>query len=170
MSEKTEYSGSMKLMTGERVRLTPEEAEALWKKCEALYPKNWPTEIVPAIRRRSGNRCELCGVPNGELGGRSPAGIWHKARPLGEKLLRLEWPKEGEYAPCEGYDQPLRIVRIVLTVMHLNHDPTDNRPENLKHGCQRCHNRYDLPHRRKNAAATRRARLAAGDLFEGAKV
>ena len=30
-----------------------------------LYPKDWKTRIVPAVRERSGNRCELCGVPNG---------------------------------------------------------------------------------------------------------
>jgi hypothetical protein len=29
------------------------------------YPRNWKTEIVPAIRRRSGDRCEKCGIPNG---------------------------------------------------------------------------------------------------------
>jgi hypothetical protein len=27
----------------------------------ARYPKNWKTEIVPAIRVRSGNRCECMG-------------------------------------------------------------------------------------------------------------
>lgn len=134
-----------------------------------LYPANWATEIVPAIRRRSGNKCELCGVPNYELGGRAPSGVWHKAQPLGEKLLGLEWPKPGDSAMCSGYDVPLRIVRIVLTTMHLNHDPTDNRPDNLKHACQRCHLRYDHDHHKRNAEKTRRAKLAAGDLFEGVK-
>src|SRR5713101_8131444 len=32
----------------------------------ALYPKNWEA-IVAAVRQRSGNRCEMCGVRNGEL-------------------------------------------------------------------------------------------------------
>lgn len=41
-------------------------------------------------------------------------------------------------------------TRIVLTIMHLNHDPTDNRSENLKAGCQKCHLAYDKEHHRKS--------------------
>ena len=131
----------------------------------ARYPKDWP-EISQRIRQRANYRCEFCGVPDKELGGRSAAGIWHKARPLGEKLLRLEWPKEGTQAWCNGHDiGPLRIVRIILTVAHLDHQPENCDPANLKALCQRCHNRYDQPHRKKNAAATNRAKKACGDLF-----
>jgi hypothetical protein len=134
----------------------------------ARYPKDWPA-ISRRIRERANNRCEFCGVPNGELGGRSPVGVWHKAKPLGEKLLRLEWPKEGTLAWCGGYDiAQLRIVRIVLTVAHMDHQPENCDDGNLKALCQRCHNRYDQPHRRKNAAATNRAKKASGDLFGGA--
>lgn len=131
----------------------------------ARYPKDWPT-ISQRIKQRSLWHCEWCGVHHGELGGRSPAGSWHKARPLGENMLRLEWPKEGDQSMCEGYDTPLRIVRIVLTVAHLDHTPENCDDANLKALCQRCHNRYDMPHRRKNANATNRAKKACGDLFE----
>jgi hypothetical protein len=130
------------------------------------YPVNWASEIVPAIRRRSGNKCEWCGVPNQELGGRGPTGTWHKARPLGERLLRHEWPNPGDEAMCRGYDKPLRIVRIILTAAHLDHTPEHCQPENLAHLCQRCHNRYDQPHRRKNAAAARHGQKAIADLFD----
>lgn len=131
----------------------------------ARYPKDWPV-ISARIRERAGNRCEFCGVPNYELGGRSAAGVWHKARPLGDNGLRLEWPKEGTQAWCNGYDiGPLRIVRIVLTVAHMDHMPENCDPGNLKALCQRCHNRYDQPHRRKNASATNRTKKACGDLF-----
>lgn len=132
----------------------------------ARYPKDWP-EISQSIRLRADHRCEFCRVPDQELGGRSPAGVWHKAKPLGENLLRLEWPREGTHAWCAGYDlAQLRIVRIVLTVAHLDHQPENCDPANLKALCQRCHNLYDAPHRRKNAAATNRAKKAAGDLFD----
>ena len=40
-----------------------------------------------------------------------------------------------------------RLARIVLTIAHLNHDPSDCRPENLRALCQKCHNTYDAPHR-----------------------
>lgn len=129
------------------------------------YPKNW-SDISARIRARAGNKCEDCGVPNYELGGRDPSGGWHKALPRGERLLRLDWPQPGEFAWCRAWpDAQLRIVRIVLTVGHLNHQPEDCRDENLKCWCQRCHNRYDAAMRRRGIQERRRANLAAGDLF-----
>jgi hypothetical protein len=61
-------------------------------------------------------------------------------------------------------DAPKPIV-IVLTVAHLNHDPTDCRPENLRAMCQRHHLAYDHDHHRANAWATRRARAGTMELF-----
>jgi 5-methylcytosine-specific restriction endonuclease McrA len=46
---------------------------------------------------------------------------------------------------------------VVLTVAHLDHDPRNCQPDNLKAWCQRCHNSYDGPMR----AAGRKARRAA---------
>lgn len=132
---------------------------------KARYPQDWP-EISARIRKRAGNKCEECGVPNYEYGGRAPDGTWHKSLPLGEKLLRLEWPQPGDYAFCKGWPTKLRIVRIVLTVAHLNHQPEDCRDENLKAWCQRCHNRYDSKERRAGTQARAKAKMAAGDLFD----
>lgn len=132
----------------------------------ARYPANWDA-ISQSIRERAGNKCEECGIPNYQLGGRAPDGTWHKARPLGEKLLKLEWPQPGDFGWCVGYcASPLRIVRIVLTVAHLNHQPEDCRPENLKCLCQRDHNRYDAAERRKGIQARSRQKRASGDLFQ----
>jgi hypothetical protein len=39
--------------------------------------------------------------------------------------------------------------------MHLDHDPTNCDPENLKAGCQKCHLTYDAKHHAKNAKETR---------------
>jgi len=50
-----------------------------------------------------------------------------------------------------------KAVRIVLTIMHLDHDVTNNCYSNLAAGCQRCHNRYDA----KNRAANRKAKNAS---------
>ena len=54
---------------------------------------------------------------------------------------------------------------VVLTVMHLNHDPSDCRDENLKAACQSCHLRYDAlihaQHARETRAAKRLAALQA---------
>ena len=51
--------------------------------------------------------------------------------------------------------------KVVLTTMHLNHEPSDCRPENLMAACQRCHNRYDSAHRADTRAATKAARSGA---------
>lgn len=132
----------------------------------ARYPRNW-SEISQRIRDRAGNKCEECGVPNYQLGGRAPDGTWHKALPLGEKLLRLEWPSPGSFWWCEGYDAAhLRIVRIVLTVAHLDHQPENCSDDNLRCWCQRCHNRYDMAERRKGISERARVLRAAGDLFD----
>jgi len=39
-----------------------------------------------------------------------------------------------------------RMVKIVLTIAHLNHTPEDCRDENLRALCQQCHLRYDAKH------------------------
>lgn len=36
---------------------------------------------------------------------------------------------------------------IVLTIAHLDHDPSHCDPDNLRALCQRCHNQYDAKHR-----------------------
>lgn len=59
-----------------------------------------------------------------------------------------------------------RLVRIVLTIAHLDHQPEHSDDENLRAYCQRCHLLHDLDHHKANAAKTRRARLAVGDLFD----
>ena len=103
---------------------------------KALYPSNWKTEIRPRIQKRAGDKCELCGVENHAVGVRNPTTkvFWKVGT-----LPASKWILNGE-----------KVIRIVCTVMHLNHDPTDNRDENLKFGCQKCHNNYDAKFRAEN--------------------
>lgn len=131
---------------------------------KARYPKEWP-QISAATRERAQHKCEECGVPNYELGGRAPDGTWHKAKPTGDDGLRLTWPEPGSHWWCEGYPTGLRIVKIILTVAHLDHQPENCEPENLRCWCQRCHNRYDAATRRKGIQERQRAKSASGDLF-----
>lgn len=109
----------------------------------ALYPSNW-REIRASILERAGNLCEVCGVENHAWGHRDEEGRFIPRPPRGD--MHGKRPKQ---------------IRIVLTISHLNHDPTDNRPENLKAMCQRCHLRHDAEHHARNAAMTRRARKQA---------
>lgn len=112
----------------------------------ALYPGGSPTSpawraIRERILARAGHACEFCGAPDRTWIG----------RPHGNKRWERATFGEG--------------VLIVLTVAHLDHDPTNSADANLAALCQRCHNRYDAAHRRRNATTTRRRRKAAGDLF-----
>lgn len=130
----------------------------------ARYPKDWP-EISRRIRfDRAGNRCEQCGVPNHQLGGRTRDGRWHAAHPTGESALGLSWPEPGSFWFCgTEIEDKLRIVRIVLTVAHLDHTPENCADENLRALCQRCHNLYDAAMRR--AGIRQRAFADQIDMF-----
>ncbi len=129
------------------------------------YPPDW-SEIRARILQRADNRCERCDVANHALGGRTRDGRFCPALPLGERALRLEWPAPGSWAWCEApATKPLKIIRIVLTIAHLDHQPENCDPYNLRAWCQRCHLGYDAQHHAATARRTRRARLAIGELF-----
>lgn len=104
------------------------------------YPPNWRTEIVPAVRARSGNRCEC----TGECGRREC---------------------QGRRCPAvHGQPHPLSTSPrgVVLTTAHLNHMPSCADIGQLRHLCERCHLYLDRDHHARNARATlRRRRLEA---------
>lgn len=113
-----------------------------------LYPKNW-IEIRNRILDRAFHHCEICGIDNHAIGYRDKEGLFNEY--------------SHHYAP-DYYDDK-KLFKIVLTIAHLDHDPTNNSFDNLKAMCQCCHNRYDAKHRQKNARKTRRARKAYKELF-----
>jgi len=112
------------------------------------YPKDWKTVVVPRIRARSGDRCECTGQCGISHGARDDQWDTRCYRQNGMPIDEIEGPK------------------IVLTVMHLNHQPEDCRDENLLHGCQGCHLRYDAPRKHADMKARRHAARASGDLFK----
>lgn len=72
-------------------------------------------------------------------------------------------------AAMHGEPHPTTGSRVVLTVAHLDHQPENNAPDNLRAMCQRCHNLYDLPMRRAGIRERARAALATPDLMEAAR-
>lgn len=66
---------------------------------------------------------------------------------------------------ANGEPHPVTGSRVVLTVAHLDHQPENCTPENLRAWCQRCHNAYDAPMRAAGVKARRRAALKTPDML-----
>lgn len=144
-----------------------------------LYPSDWATVVRPQILERAGRRCEC----EGECGLHPPLSICRcgdAQRYHQDDSGRCLLSTHAE--PCLAYQfshvEPRRCSeldgqtalwargRIILTIAHLDHDPANREPSNLRAMCQRCHNRYDRDHRIATAARTRRERRGVGELFE----
>ena len=74
-------------------------------------------QIRADILERAGNCCEFCGVKN------------HS--------------EVARYRSGRG----IVMVKVVLTIAHLDHTPENCEYSNLRALCQKCHNSYDAPHR-----------------------
>lgn len=86
-------------------------------------------------------------------------------------LERAQHRYEGSpaYPDCRAvHDQPHPVTgsKVILTVAHLDRDPTNSSLENLWAWCQRCHLTYDATFHAKNAYVTRRRGKAHKDLFD----
>jgi 5-methylcytosine-specific restriction endonuclease McrA len=101
-------------------------------------------------------------------------------RPENRKLYPANWKQiranvlyrahdrcEGSpaYPYCDaenGVPHPGTGSKVVLTIAHLDHNPTNNEPSNLRAWCQLCHNTYDAKQRAANSKA-RKAVLKPGN-------
>jgi 5-methylcytosine-specific restriction endonuclease McrA len=84
------------------------------------------------------------------------------------KLYPADWPAisaqvkleaAGKCEICDaqhGRPHPVTGSKVVLTTAHLDHNPRNNKRENLLALCQRCHNRIDRHHRKATRNKTRR--------------
>ena len=128
------------------------------------YPIDWK-QISATIRfDRAGGRCEQCARPHGATITQVPDGAWFDPA---AGTWRNDHGRETRWPDIEAY-AGRRVWRVVLATAHLDHDPGNCRPRNLKALCQRCH----LGHYRTEHACRRRMtirlRRARGDLFLGA--
>lgn len=99
------------------------------------YPKNWKTELRPAVLERAKNCCEECGVPNYAIGYRDDLGNWND----------IEKSFAGDMQAQDAEELGYKIIKIILTVAHLDHDETNEnvKIDRLKALCQLHHLRYD---------------------------
>jgi hypothetical protein len=117
-----------------------------------LYPKDWPA-IRERILLRAGNACEQCRVPNHAIicrGEGSDAGTYM----MEDGEVRDEETGEYQYY-ARGSEYEGRVIAVVLTCAHFDHDPTNNHDGNLRAWCQLHHLRHDKEQHARNAAATR---------------
>jgi len=146
----------------------------------ARYPRNWPA-ISASIRERAQDRCEWpgCGAMQYAVGHWDlRGGIWQwlpmcGSGPADAAGQGLRWPDYQRWTYSEarqyaaemycGEGQP--AIVIVLTVAHLDHQPENCDPANLKCWCQRHHLAYDADLHRASSFWSRRARRANLELF-----
>jgi len=133
------------------------------------YPKNWKTEIRPAVLERDSHCCKFCKVPNKIWVCR---GKWNGVEVWQNDDGQMYNATNGEYVGdtyvgevwVEGKRKTL--TKIVLTIMHLDHDTTNNDYSNLAAGCQRCHLTHDKDLHQKNAKQTRTKKKKLQTLFQ----
>lgn len=130
-----------------------------------LYPSDWPA-ISKRIRERDGDRCKACRVANGAIISR------HKAS--GTFMLETGDVFDAETGERRGSARGSEWegamgIKVVLTVAHQDHNPSNNTEDNLAALCQMHHLRHDAAQHAASTRATRRSRLAAGELFPEAK-
>lgn len=131
------------------------------------YPVNWKSEIRPDILRRDGNCCKFCGVKNGDFGWRSKEGNFYNSKYIIDALEDYGDDLFGNVL-SNCYDKkgnPTKGITIVLTIMHLDHDTTNNDYSNLAAGCQKCHLNYDLKHHKESSRKTRNKTKGLQSLF-----
>ncbi len=119
-----------------------------------LYHPEWKTIIRPDILKRADNKCECCGVENKLVIER---GFWGDIEAYQDCIKdcgAIYRADNSEYITSDylgSLDKATdKMIAIVLTIAHLDHDISNNDYSNLKAMCQRCHNRYDMPNRVKN--------------------
>jgi hypothetical protein len=93
-----------------------------------LYPIDWP-QISAAIRfERAHGRCEKCDRPHGATIVQVPGGAWLD---VSAGTWRNDRGRNAPWPDIESYSRR-RIWLVVLATAHLDHNPGNCRPRNLK--------------------------------------
>lgn len=97
------------------------------------YSPDWTDIIRPAILKRDNYQCRVCGIR-------------HKSR--------VYKASKGNYVICDEFTEQWaaannkRVFTLFLQVAHVNHDKSDNRPDNLMLLCPRHHSQFDAHHKK----------------------
>ena len=131
---------------------------------QGFYPIDWE-QLSKEIRfKRARGRCEHCGRPHGQVISHLGDGRWFDAE---QETWRDGQGRAIDWLDYRDYRGVLKQTKVILATAHLDHNPGNNRPRNLKALCQRCHLGHDRNEHRKQTRITVRQRRALGDLFTG---
>jgi hypothetical protein len=99
------------------------------------YPANWKI-MRELILRRADNECELCFLGNGH----------YVVRKDGRPYCRsLEKKDADDFVKNNFKKYKLKVIKIVLTIHHIDGNINNMHDRNLIALCQRCHLRLDEP-------------------------
>lgn len=104
------------------------------------YPENWHDEIRPQALRAGGYKCYHCHAKNHKKG---------------------YYNESGAFVHCDEHmiqwanTQGVKIVTVHLQIAHLDQDPNNNKPENLRVYCPKHHLEYDHEYRKMKKLAAR---------------
>ncbi|HNG68567.1 MAG TPA: hypothetical protein PLP63_06465 [Saprospiraceae bacterium] len=117
------------------------------------YHPNWKSEIRPRILARANNRCENCGLKNYSVGYRRhgvfiPVPFIKNYNSPPKDFTTYKDAKAFADKFNKTWDD--KLIVIVLTIAHINHDTSENEDKDLAALCQQCHNRHDAQYRSLN--------------------
>ena len=95
------------------------------------YPPDW-LKISLRVRAEAGQRCEECRLCNGAVGYRHRDGRFFRALPRVDRSIALRMLRDLNGPKA-------KLTKIVLTVHHIDGNPSNCDRSNLIALCQRCH-------------------------------
>jgi hypothetical protein len=128
----------------------------------ALYPADWDAISLQA-KKAAGWRCQHPGCTARQYDVGRWMGNPETFVPFTDSIF-LEYgvakqrAAEVQFSMYGDDPDAPKVIVIVLTTMHLDHDPTNCDPSNLLVACQRHHLRYDAEHHAQSAYMTRMAK------------
>lgn len=144
-----------------------------------LYGHEWKTKTRPRILERDGNRCKFCGKPNHTMidqATRPGVAMWYLlpvVDPITHESTLHLINNKGEVLSTDAERLPLAKfapVRVVLTIAHLDHDPTNNADDNLAALCQWCHLHHDTQQHKETRSKRKDAARPVLALLEGGSI
>lgn len=127
------------------------------------YPQTWKTVIRPDILERDRHCCKFCGIENYTV----------FIIDDGSRIYLKKYKGSSGFYICPdgiarmiGKTGKYHLKKIVLTIMHLDHNTLNNDYSNLAAGCQKCHLNYDKDYHKKNSRETNNKKRNLQSLFK----